>query len=532
MKYKLPQLSWLLTTAMLISYGWVNDVSATENDTLSLNSSTCSLESLPMYPDVRITSVTPKITPVSHCNVTGVIGAETGFELLLPGNWNGKFVMGGGAGFVGQIINSALPYGALQSGYATVGTDAGHSGHPAAADWAYNNLERLVSFGHQAVHRTAVTSKAIIADYYQKNIERSYFAGCSRGGGQGLMEAQRYPEDFDGIVAGAPAYNWTRGLGAGATVINRAMYPDPRNLQRAIIGPQDQKVIESAYMAQCDALDGLEDGILNDPRQCKFDVASLTCKQDQSEHCLSKQQVAAAKTVYDGPSDDEGQLYPGFPFGAETTPGGWSRWLTGGLKYNLNEGSFQGGVDISDEHEVPELPSVLYGLGSGVMKYFIYNDRNWSYSGYDINHFRRDSERVAQTLDATDPDLSAFRNNNGKLLMYTGWSDTAITALGTIDYYERVIEHDATAAEDVRLIMMPGVEHCFGGVGPDWVNYLDELDKWVTGGDAPEEMTAYWLNQKLQPDGSRLVCAYPKMVRYNGTGDPRNADNFNCVTVD
>jgi hypothetical protein len=179
MKYKLPQLSWLLTTAMLISYGWVNDVSAAENDTLSLTSSTCTLESLPMYPDVRITSVTPKTTPVSHCNVTGVIGAETGFELLLPGNWNGKFVMGGGAGFVGQIINSALPYGALQSGYATVGTDAGHSGHPAAADWAYNNLERLVSFGHQAVHRTAVTSKAIIADYYQKNIERSYFAGCS-----------------------------------------------------------------------------------------------------------------------------------------------------------------------------------------------------------------------------------------------------------------------------------------------------------------------------------------------------------------
>jgi feruloyl esterase len=166
------------------------------------------------------------------------------------------------------------------------------------------------------------------------------------------------------------------------------------------------------------------------------------------------------------------------------------------------------------------------------MKYFIYNDRNWSYSGYDINHFRRDSERVAQTLDATDPDLSAFRNNNGKLLMYTGWSDTAITALGTIDYYERVIEHDATAAEDVRLIMMPGVEHCFGGVGPDWVNYLDELDKWVTGGDAPEQMTAYWLNQKFQPDGSRPVCAYPKMVRYNGTGDPRNADNFSCATVD
>ena len=191
-----------------------------------------------------------------HCKVAGVIGTETNFELLLPDDWNGKFVMGGGGGFVGQIINSALAYGALQSGYATVGTDTGHAGHPVAADWAYNNLERLVSFGHQAVHRTAVNTKALINAYYQKDITRSYFTGCSRGGGQALMEAQRYPADFDGIVAGAPAYNWTDGLAAGVTTINRAMYPDPQNLQEAVIRPQDQALIESSYLKQCDALDG------------------------------------------------------------------------------------------------------------------------------------------------------------------------------------------------------------------------------------------------------------------------------------
>jgi feruloyl esterase len=479
----------------------------------------CSLESLPELPDVVITSVTHETEPAPHCKVAGVIGTETNFELLLPDDWNGKFVMGGGGGFVGQVINTALVYAPLQTGYATVGTDTGHSGHPITADWAYNNLERLVSFGHQAVHRTAVTSKALIKAYYEQDIARSYFTGCSRGGGQALMEAQRYPEDFDGIVAGAPAYNWT-GLAAGTLVTNRAMYPDPENLEEAVIGPQDQELIESTYLAQCDALDGLEDGILSDPRQCAFDVASLACESGESERCLTDQQVAAAKAVYDGPSDDQGQIYPGFPLGGETSPGGWSRWLTGGLRYNVDEDEFQGGVEVSDEFETPELPSAHYGFGMGVMKYFIYNDPDWTYVGYDLNDLRTDAERVAQTLNATDPDLSVFRERGGKLLMHTGWSDAGITALGTIDYYEQVLEHDPSADEDVRLLMMSGVDHCFGGVGPDWVNFLDEIDQWVETGTPPDRMTAYWLDE---------ACAYPQVAQYDGEGDPRDASSFNCA---
>jgi feruloyl esterase len=488
----------------------------------------CSLESLPELPDVVITSVTHETEPAPHCKVAGVIGTETNFELLLPDDWNGKFVMGGGGGFVGQVINTALVYAPLQTGYATVGTDTGHSGHPITADWAYNNLERLVSFGHQAVHRTAVTSKALIKAYYEQDIARSYFTGCSRGGGQALMEAQRYPEDFDGIVAGAPAYNWT-GLAAGTLVTNRAMYPDPEDLEEAVIGPQDQELIESTYLAQCDALDGLEDGILSDPRQCDFDVASLACESGESERCLTDQQVAAAKAVYDGPSDDQGQIYPGFPLGGETSPGGWSRWLTGGLRYNVDEDEFQGGVEVSDEFETPELPSAHYGFGMGVMKYFIYNDPDWTYVGYDLNDLRTDAERVAQTLNATDPDLSVFRERGGKLLMHTGWSDAGITALGTIDYYEQVLEHDPSADEDVRLLMMSGVDHCFGGVGPDWVNFLDEIDQWVETGTPPDRMTAYWLDEAKQPSGSRLLCAYPQVAQYDGEGDPRDASSFNCA---
>lgn len=533
MTSRTPRIVLMMVFASFAACSGLEKAYSTQDNTASPKSRLdCTLDSLPSLPDVRLKSVSKETAPVPHCKVAGVIGTETNFELLLPESWNGKFVMGGGAGFVGQVVNTALVYGALQSGYATVGTDTGHSGHPAAADWAYNNLERLVSFGHQAVHRTAVTAKAITAAYYQQGIQYSYFTGCSRGGGQALMEAQRYPEDFDGIVAGAPAYNWTHGLGAGATVINRAMYPNPDNLGKAVIGPPEQELIASTYLAQCDALDGLEDGILNDPRQCKFDVAELACEQRQSEDCLNDQQIAAAKAVYDGPSDDQGRLYPGFPLGGETTPGGWSRWLSGGLDYNLDEGSFQGGVEISDEHVAPELPSILYGLGNGVMKYFIYNDPDWTYSGYDLNNLQHDSELVAQTLNATDPDLSAFRERNGKLLMYTGWSDTAITALGTVDYYEQVLQHDASAANDARLIMMPGVEHCFGGPGPSWVNYLDEIDKWVTSGEAPGQMTAYWLNEQFQPNGSRPVCAYPKVLKYNGDGSSRDAANFSCVLPD
>jgi feruloyl esterase len=488
----------------------------------------CSLAAFPSLPDVAMTSVTGESQPVPHCKVAGVIGREINFELLLPEKWNGKFVMGGGGGFVGSVMNTSLLFGALQAGYATAGTDTGHQGHPLSASWAHNNLERLVNFGHQAVHRTAVTSKALTQAHYQDRIAQSYFTGCSRGGGQALMEAQRYPEDFDGIVAGAPAYNWAPGLAALATQISRAMYPDPDDLHEAALGPKEQELIETSYLKMCDEQDGLEDGILNDPRQCGFDVATLLCKGEKTDTCLSEKQLAAVQMIYDGPKDSKGNpLYYGFSFGGETALGGWSRWLTGGLKHQADLDEFQGGVDAGD-FEPPVAPSLFYAFGNGIMKYFVYNDPDWTYENYDFDTLEKDSARVAETLNATDPDLSAFRKRGGKLIIYTGWSDAAVPALGVIGYYEAVLSHDKTAAEDVRLFMMPGVEHCFGGPGPSWVNYLDEIDRWVTTRKAPDQLEASWLNEKMQPDGSRLVCAYPKSLRYKGSGDPRDAVSFAC----
>jgi feruloyl esterase len=492
----------------------------------------CEVESLPQLPDVTIMSVTQETQYAPHCKVAGVVGPEIRFELLLPEKWNGKFVMGGGGGFVGSVVNVALSYGAVQSGYATVGTDTGHQGHPLSASWALNNLERVVNFGHQAVHRTAVTAKALTQAYYQEDIARNYFIGCSRGGGQAMMEAQRYPEDFGGIVAGAPAYNWTEGLGAGTTQINQVMYPNPNNLQQAVVGPREQALIASGYLAQCDALDGIKDGILNDPRQCDFDVASLACGKGESEACLTDEQLSAVKTIYDGPRDKEGNLFYGFPFGGELSPSGWMRWLTGGLKYAKDLSDFQDGVESTGGHAIPVVPSAHYGFAEGVMKYLIYHDPDWNYANYNFDTFREDAKLAAATLNATNPDLSVFRKRGGKLLMFTGWSDMAISALGTIAYYEKVLADDATAAEDVRLILMPGVDHCFGGAGPSWVNFLSELDQWVATGNAPTQMTAYWLNEKNQPSGSRRLCAYPNIAQYEGKGNTRDVSSFSCVKQD
>ena len=490
----------------------------------------CKSESLPPLPGVRITAVTHETQNTPHCKVAGVIGPEIHFELLLPDEWNGKFVMGGGGGFVGSVTNVSLSYGALQSGYATVGTDTGHQGHPLDASWALNNMERIVNFGHQAVHRTAVTAKALTKVYYQKDIASNYFIGCSRGGGQALMEAQRYPEDFDGIVAGAPAYNWTMGISAVAIQIMQGMYPDPNNLQMAVIGPKEQLLIESSYLEKCDALDGIEDGILNDPRDCKFDVATLLCRGEKTESCLSEAQLAAVNVIYDGPVDQQGsKLFYGFPFGGETSDGGWPRWLTGGLQFQSDVNDFQGGVDVGD-YSAPVVPAVHYGFGNGIMKYLVYHDPDWSYADYTFDTFRDDAKLAANTLNATNSDLSAFRKRGGRLLIFTGWSDAAISALGTIGYYEEVLAHDKTAANDIRLFMMPGVEHCFGGSGPSFANYLIEIDKWVESGKAPTQVPAYFIDEKMQPSGSRLLCAYPQVAKYDGKGDTRDVSSFSCVS--
>jgi hypothetical protein len=471
----------------------------------------CDIDALPELPDVRISSVELLSNPVPHCKASGVIGTEINFELLLPENWNGKFVMGGGGGFVGSVQNSAMGFDPLSRGFATVGTDTGHQAGGIEASWALHNMERLVNFGHQAVHRTAVTSKSMIRGFYGAEIRQNYFMGCSRGGGQALMEAQRYPDDFDAIVAGAPAYNWA-GLAAQGIRIQQNMFPDPSTLSAALISSTEQSILEAAILARCDANDGITDGILNEPRQCSFDLAGLpSCAAGDNEECFTAQEINAIREVYQGPKNAAGNpLFYGFPFGGESDRGGWSQWMTGGTP------------------DPQAIPNAIYGFSTGIMKYMVYHEPDWNYASYGFENFERDTALVAATLNATNPDLSAFRERGGKLLIYQGWSDTAISALATIGYFESVVAGDASAADDVKLFMMPGVLHCAGGKGPSQVNFLDVIDQWAESGTVPQRLTAsYPPNSSLT--GTRPLCAYPEIARYAGSGDDRDAANFSCV---
>jgi feruloyl esterase len=220
------------------------------------------------------------------------------------------------------------------------------------------------------------------------------------------------------------------------------------------------------------------------------------------------------------------------PPGGELGPTGWQLWSTGGLAFAADVNNFQAGARSASDFPAPVTPNANWAFGNGVMKYLVYHDADWANTEYSFETFRSDTAAVAATLNATNPDLSAFRERGGKLLIHNGWADMAISPLGTIDYYDRVLEHDPSATDDVRLIMFPGVHHCAGGPGPFYANMLNEIDKWVETGEAPDQVTAIWLNEKNQPDGARPACAYPKHLMYNGSGDERDPSSFSCVAAD
>ncbi|CTQ61138.1 DUF6351 family protein [Roseibium album] len=494
----------------------------------------CELQNLADYPDVAFVSATFLTKPVGHCRVEGIIRTETGFVLLLPDDWNGKFVMGGSGGFAGNYANAAQDlWNVVGSGWATVATDTGHKGNALSASWALNNLERQVNFGHMAVHRTAMHAKAIIKDYYGTPSRRDIFFGCSRGGGQGLMLAQRSPDLFDGIYAGAPAYSWTDEIAGRWTREAQLMYPNPDQITTPVIDARALQVLGNAVMARCDALDGLADGILNDPRQCDIDVSALECGTEGTNQCLTKEQVAVAEAVYGSLSYGNSE-WPGVPYGAELpgNPLGWERWITGGF-IPKEQVDFHPGLE-DEVFEAPPVPNARWGFATGLMKYFFYSDPDWTYKDYDFSDYAHNAARLSPTLDATDPNLSEFRANGGKLIIDNGWMDGSLSAYGTIDYYENVLAFDKTARDDVRLFIRPGVAHCQGGPGPDGTNYIAALEIWLNTGVAPEKLDAPFVNPMTrEPTGNgRIICAHPGTVTYDGSGDPNDPASFSCENFD
>jgi hypothetical protein len=473
-----------------------------------------------LLPDVKITEAvvvaanTPPPKPTSpfmaapdiraaHCRVSGTVGREIRFTLLLPEQWNRKFMMGGGGGFVEGIDNQSVS--SVNSGYATAGTDTGHQDVGIQADWALDNIERQLNFGHAAIHRVAEVSKAIIRAHYGAAPSRSYFNGCSNGGRQALMEAQRYPADFDGIVAGAPAYDFT-GLAVQFIKDIQVAFPDQDSLSKPLFPMDTLKSVESQIVAKCDALDGVTDGLMEDPRRCTVEVSALTG--------LSDQQKKALATIYGEKKLPDGSvIYPAQPAGGEgDTIGGWPLWING-----VNPMLMMG----------LKIPSLRYGFGTEFFKYFIYNDPSWDYLKYDFANYRRDARLAASMLNATDPNLDAFKARGGKLVLYHGWSDAALSANATTKYYEEVQARDASAPEFVRLFMMPGVAHCGGGIGPDRVDWYSVIDHWVEKGAAPDRLIAT-KSTAGKVTRTRPLCAYPLKAVYKGTGSIDDEASFVC----
>lgn len=448
----------------------------------------------------------------AHCRVRGIIETEINFELLLPDDWNGRFLMGGGGGFVGSVQNQARDLfahggGPLARGYATAGTDTGHTGPGGAAGWALDHPERQENFGHRAVHLTAETAKSVIAHYYERPSDYDYFVGCSRGGGQGMVESQRYPDDFDGIVAAAPAHDWT-GLTAGFLQNQQAIYPDG-DLDAPVLTAAVLDLLGSSILSACDADDGVEDGIMTDPRRCGFDPADLPrCAGGRpADGCVTEAQLAAVTTVYDGPRLNGEQLYPGFNYGGEHDYGGWDPWAVA----------------------LPWGRSAQYGFGTELFKYFVFGDPDWDYTGYDFSTWEEDVAATAAVLNATDTDLSRFRDGGGRIIYWTGWSDLAIPPLGTIDYYQRLEAADPSARDYARLYMLPGVLHCAGGPGPDRVDWVEAIRAWVEDGQAPERLLASKLGEDGEVTMTRPVCPYPQTAVHDGAGDPNDEASFTCA---
>jgi len=485
----------------------------------------------------------PDVTAPRHCEVNGVArptsDSEIGFILWLPSAdaWNGKYMQRGNGGWAGSIQPFILA-APLARGYAVSATDDGHRSKNIMmpdAGWAIGHPEKLIDFGYRALHETATLSKIIVQAYYGKPLAHAYFSGCSDGGREALMEAERYPEDFDGIIAGAPANNWTHHF-TGFVWNEIALNAKPESK----ITIEQLPAIQKAALAACDTLDGVKDGLIEDPRKCHFDPSVLLCHATPGNDCLTQPQVDALKKIYSGPKNPRTgeQIYPGYEPGTEAEAGAWALWILG--------------------------PSAQSLFGNTFFGQAVFEDPHWDWRSFDID---RDvsvaDDKTASTLNSYNPDLRSFRDHGGKLIQYHGWGDAAIAPRDSINFYEKVWTflkrypdprsgNPADIQAFYRLFMVPGLQHCTGGPGPTSFgndefaalaatpddadhDILLALDRWVTQGVAPEKIIG---SGKIGADAksgskgtplTRPLCAYPAVARYKGQGDTNAAENFACL---
>jgi Tannase and feruloyl esterase len=433
------------------------------------------------------------ITVPAACRVVGRVSPAVNFEVWLPAsNWNGKFQGVGGGGFAGVISYAAMA-AALNRGYATASTDTGHS--TPGGSWALGHPELVTDFAYRAIHEMTVKSKVIVEAFYGNGPGRSYFVGCSTGGRQGLMEAQRFPADYDGIVAGAPANYWTH-LMTGTLWTATAADREGTQLSRASF-----ELLNKEALHACDARDGVTDGLIENPPACRFDPQVTQCLGSSVDGCLTPAQVKAAKRIYASsinPRTKE-EIFPGMPVGGEL---GWTA-VTGPQPFPL-PGEF--------------------------FKYFLYENADWDWEKIDFDKDLTSLDaKYAWMFNATDPDLSAFKSRGGKLIMYHGWNDQLIQPGNSVNYYNSVQKKmGATETDDfARLFMAPGMMHCAGGPGPNTFDAVSALEQWVEHGTKPAQMIAsHAVNGAV--DRTRPLCPYPQVARYTGSGSIDDAATFTC----
>ena len=469
------------------------------------------------------------------CRVQGEIrptkGSNIRFEVWMPSSgWNGRFRAVGNDGFGGSINRDDMRPAVIR-GYATASTDTGHRASSVDSEWALGHPEKIVDFGYRAIHEMTLRSKEIIHAFYGQFPNWSYFEGCSTGGRQGLMEAQRFPDDYQGILAGAPLFSLTREIPEG--LYNTAADPSGYIPERKI------PAIRAAVLSACDELDGLKDGMLSDPRGCRFDPSVLACHAGDSDNCLTPPQVAQLQKMYQGLRSETGeQLALGYLPGGEEGESGWKSWITGSARGR----------------------GANYMFGLGLLRNLVFGDPEWDFRTIKPEQAMRIADdRIGRIVNSTDPDLRTFKLHGGKLVLYHGWSDPIMPGTTAVRYFDTVSSTMGPTTKDefVRLYMVPGLHHCLSGPGPNYFgqedlsvlgvdpqklttpldpehNISSALEQWVEQGVAPGPIIATKFVNDLDPGAgvqmTRPICPYPQIAAYKGSGDTNDSANFSCTT--
>ncbi len=441
-------------------------------------------ESLPAYCEVSAT-----LSPAE--------GSSIGVVYRLPESWNGKLLGIGGGGWAGNVTIQAASDG-LSKGYATLQTDGGNPGTDVwANDWVSERPESAIDFAHRAIHEMTETGKGVAAAFYGQAHRRAYFSGCSTGGRMALMEAQRYPTDYDAIIAGAPVY--TLQVQTSAVFRNQTF---AANGAAGAFTPAQLQMVQDAVLASCDGNDGLVDGLVNDPRACDFQAASLQCEAGASEGCLSPAQVSTLQTMYDSvrASDGSWAMHP-------MSRGGEAGWAF----FVVADGE---GEDMTRGGGIAGLFPLLFGDREVTLANFTQQD-----------YLATRASDFAALYEAKDADLSDFFANGGRLMLWHGESDAGPSPVNSNDYARAVMAENPEAEEQFRYFTLPGVGHCRGGPGADLVDYVAAMDDWVDSGEAPSRLIGTGDDGAL----TRPHCAWPNVARFEGEGDANDPDSWACV---